>query len=167
MSPARPVRPQDEPCARSIRREPCSQWPGINGRLSRVSADITTDEHTGADYYLTRIDAKINYLIGDVDHITGSAKGGNDTLTAAAATTAHTANWFYGDAYIDINQSGIGGNIKVTSIFEIDESFDNLNIDYDGTNTVITTSASTTDSVTLVNYDNSTNQLTADDFLFA
>ena len=41
------------------------------------------------------------------------------------------------------------------------------NIVQNGAETVITTSASSTDSVTLVNYDNTAHPLSASDFLFA
>jgi len=46
------------------------------------------------------------------------------------------------------------------------DSFDDLTIVQDGANTVITTSASKADTVTLVNYDSTTSPLTASDFHF-
>ena len=46
------------------------------------------------------------------------------------------------------------------------DSFDDLTIVQSGSNTVITTSASATDSVTLVDYDNTMHTLTSSDFVF-
>lgn len=37
--------------------------PEINGSVSRISADVTTDEHTGIDYYVVRIDVTENELL--------------------------------------------------------------------------------------------------------
>jgi len=58
------------------------------------------------------------------------------------------------------SDSGAGG--KKINV----DSFDDLTIVQDGANTVITTSASEADSVTLVNYDSTISPLTASDFHF-
>lgn len=68
------------------------------------------------------------------------------------------------------SQHGAAARNNLHSVAHGDDTLfggnNSLTIAPDGFDTVITTSASTSDSVTLVNYDNSANTLTADDFLF-
>jgi Ca2+-binding RTX toxin-like protein len=90
------------------------------------------------------------------DSASGGGIGGADTFVFADA---------FGNDYIyDFHQAD---SDKIEFQVADVTSFNDLNVVQDGSNTVITTSASTTDSVTLVNYDDTAHPLTASDFLFA
>jgi hypothetical protein len=90
--------------------------------------------------------------------------GTNYSGAAGGADTFVFADTFGTDYVYDFHQTeGDKIEFQVAGV----DSFDDLTITQSGADTVITTSASASDTVTLVNYDNSAHPLTADDFLFA
>ena len=128
-----------------------------------------------------------NILFGDAEFMSGSAKGGDDTLFAGTAAPGGTViNDMWGDGQLSggaqggkdlfvFNDNGsmtVGTNntiedfsqsqhdqIKFVDVADV-HSFNDLVIAQSGTDTVITAGA---DQVTLHNF---TNSLTANDFLF-
>ena len=124
----------------------------------------------------------VSYLYGDAQSMSGTAHGGNDQLISGTGT-----DHMWGDA-ASLSRSSHGGH----DTFVFDDGFgtdfvydfhkgedkieftvtgitnlSNVSISTSGADTVITTSASATDIVTLVGYDNHAHPLTASDFLFA
>ena len=81
--------------------------------------------------------------------------GGSDTFVFA--------NAFSNDLVYDFHQTE--GDLIEFQVVGVD-SFDDLTIVQSGSNTVITTSASATDSVTLVDYNNTLSPLGSSDFVF-
>jgi hypothetical protein len=121
-----------------------------------------------------------NNLYGDGYLNNSGAQGGNDVLISGVNATDYMwGDWRFGgtggaDTFVFKDAFG------TDYIYDFDQaendlmqfqvagvaSFDDLTIAQSGSNTVVTTSASTEDSVTLVNYDNSAHPLTAHDFWF-
>jgi hypothetical protein len=122
----------------------------------------------------------VNSLVGDADQMTGAAHGGNDRLISGI----NASDQMWGDARF-LLESATGG--QDTFVFvdafgsdfvndfrqgedEIEfqvagvADFDDLVITQIGSDTVIGTNLSTTDTVTLVGF---TGTLTANDFLFS
>jgi hypothetical protein len=88
----------------------------------------------------------------------------SDTIVGSTASETFVFIDAFGeDSVYDFNQGE--GDLIEFQVAGVD-SFDDLTIAFDGTDTVITTSASATDSVTLVDYGDTVNPLTVDDFGF-
>jgi hypothetical protein len=93
---------------------------------------------------------------GDAQSLLGSATGGNDTFVFVGA--------FGSDQVFDFRQNEDKIEFQVAGV----SSFGDLVIDTIGSDTVIHTTASLTDTVTLVGFINGvTGTLTASDFVFA
>ena len=89
------------------------------------------------------------------DWVLGGGTGGSDTFVFVDA--------FSNDFVYDFHQAE--GDLVEFQVAGVD-SFDDITIVQSGSNTVITTSASAIDSVTLVGYDNTMHTLTSLDFIF-
>ena len=128
-----------------------------------------------------------NILFGDAEFMSGSAKGGDDTLFAGTTAPGGTvSNVMWGDGQLsdraqggedlfvfkDVGSMTVGTQNTIEDFSQSQQdkiefsgvagvqSFDDLVIAQSGTDTVITAGA---DQVTLHNF---TNSLTANDFLF-
>jgi hypothetical protein len=136
------------------------------------------DELTGGDN--TGTGTVTNFLRGDAFRMSGSAQGGNDRLISGANATDH----MFGDAEFLLD-SATGGNDTFvfggafgsdyvhdfhqgedTLEFHVAgvSGFGDLDIEFNGSDTVISTTASATDTVTLVGF---AGTLTDSDFLFS
>jgi hypothetical protein len=105
----------------------------------------------GDDRLISGINAT-DQMWGDAQILSASATGGNDTFVFAGAFGSDSVNDFrQGEDTMEFQVAGVAG-------------FGDLIITASGPNTVISTTASATDTVTLVDFSGT---LTADDFLFA
>ena len=81
-----------------------------------------------------------------------------------------------GDVFNFILGDGLGNDPLIYDFDQIEDdliefqikglNFNKLDIDYNGTDTIITSNTFTGESITLVEYDNDANTLTVDDFAF-
>jgi hypothetical protein len=106
----------------------------------------------GNDHLISGINAT-DHMWGDWQ--TGDGAGGSDTFVFKGAFGSDFV-YDFAHAQGDLIEFQVGGV----------DSFDDLTIVQDGANTVITTSASEADTVTLVNYDSTISPLTASEFHF-
>ena len=104
----------------------------------------------GDDRLISGINAS-DEMWGD-GNLSDSATGGNDTFVFAGA--------FGPDFVMDFHQGEDTLEFQVADVSD----FDDLVIDYSGPDPIISTTVSTTDTVTLVDFSGT---LTASDFLFA
>lgn len=160
-------------------------WGLGDGPVTNVfygDAETMSDKAQGGDDTLIGGGA-FNQLFGDAATMSDNTKGGDDRLIS----TVENTDFMWGDAE-DMSESAKGGSDTFVFIdrflfdfvydfdqaerdkieFQVEgvEDFDDLTIAFDGTDTVITTSASVIDSVTLVDYDNEANPLMQNDFDF-
>jgi hypothetical protein len=118
------------------------------------AANMSESAQGGDDRLISGINAT-DQMWGDAQDLSPSATGGNDTFVFAGAFGEDFVNDFHqGEDIMEFQVAGVA-------------DFDDLVITDNGPDTVIHTTASATDIVTLVNYDNDLHPLTANDFLFA